>query len=190
MSTIEMSPNKIAADTTAPLNKQIDELYDLIKGIEIAMMTTQLEDGSLVSRPMSTQTQRDDIDLWFMTRTDTHKVEEIEAHPALNLGYYKDYEWVSVTGTATVTQDRAMIHELYQPSWKIWLEENGGAEDGGPDDPRIALINVRVDKVTYFKRTATKPVVFFQMAKAFMTGTAPKLGEEHHLDGSDLRVRS
>jgi general stress protein 26 len=33
----------------------VDELYDLIEDIEIAMMTTRRPDGRLVSRPMATQ---------------------------------------------------------------------------------------------------------------------------------------
>ncbi len=186
MTKAKQSPSEKSADRGTPIGEQIAELYALIKDIDIAMLTTQLDDGSLVSRPMSTQTQRDDVDLWFMSRTDTHKLEEIERHPDVNLGYYKDREWVSVTGTATVTQDRSLIHQLYQPDWKIWLEDNGGAENGGPDDPRIALINVRVDRVTYFKRTQSRPVVLFELAKALITGSAPKLGEERHLEGNVL----
>lgn len=35
-------------------NKRIDDLYDLIDDIEIAMLTTRRSDGRLVSRPMAT----------------------------------------------------------------------------------------------------------------------------------------
>lgn len=186
----KQDPNTKNADKGTPVQKQVDELYAMIKDIDIAMLTTQLDDGSMVSRPMSTQTQRDDVDLWFMTRNDTHKVDEIERHPDVNLAYYKEGEWISVSGTATVTQDRSLIHQLYRPDWKAWLEDNGGAENGGPDDPRIALINVQANSVSYFKRTVSKPMVMFQIAKAMVTGSAPKLGEERHLDENALRAKS
>lgn len=177
------------ADDGTPIETKIDDLYALIDDIDLCMMTT-VANGALVSRPMSTQkTPHHGADLWFMTRTDTHKVEELEAHPEVNLAYFKDGEWVSISGTAQVLHDRALIHSLYDPSWKAWLEDNGGAEDGGPDDPRIALILVDIDHATYFKRTASKPVMYFQIAKATLTGTAPKLGEHRDVDGAALKDR-
>jgi general stress protein 26 len=173
----------------APVNteKKIDDLYKLIHGIDIAMMTTLNDDGSLVSRPMSTQKKQDGVDLWFMTRTDTHKIDEIVRSPNINLAYYKDGEWVSVSGIATITQDRAKIHELYEPSWKAWLEDQGGSHDGSRDDPRIALINVEVQTVSYFKKTAAAPIVWFQIAKAMVTGAPPDIGEQRYVDRRELK---
>ena len=46
-------------DDAVPTDKKLDDLYDLIDGIEIAMLTTRRADGHLVSRPMQTQ-ERDD----------------------------------------------------------------------------------------------------------------------------------
>ncbi len=58
----------------------------------------------------------------------------------LNLAYYKDRmrEWVSVSGTATSSQDRRAIRELYRKDWKAWFGDEGGERDGGPDDPRLS----------------------------------------------------
>ena len=50
---------------SAPLDKKLDDLYQLIEGIEIAMFTTRRPDGHLVSRPMATQTQAEGSDLWL-----------------------------------------------------------------------------------------------------------------------------
>src|SRR5689334_17346258 len=90
----------------APLGKKLDELYELIEGIEIAMFTTRRPDGRLVSRPMATQTQAEGTDLWFVTDIESNKLEELEFDPQVNLAYYRDRtrEWVSVSGVATVTQ--------------------------------------------------------------------------------------
>jgi general stress protein 26 len=57
----------------------------------------------------------------------------------VNLAYYnvKSREWVSVAGTAQVTQDRNLIRELYKPDWKAWFGDEGGDRDGGPGDPRL-----------------------------------------------------
>ncbi len=54
---------------------------------------------------MATQTQAQGTDLWFVTDIDSHKLDEPEYDPHVNLAYYRDgsREWVSVSGTATVT---------------------------------------------------------------------------------------
>jgi hypothetical protein len=73
-----------------PSEKKLEQLYELIDGIETAMFTSQRSDGSLVSRPMQTQARRAGTDLWFMTSVDSGKVTELLTHPQVNLGYYKD----------------------------------------------------------------------------------------------------
>src|SRR4051812_34629964 len=85
-----------------PTQKKLDQLYELLDGIDVAMFTTRCADGSLVSRPMQTQARRSGTDLWFMSSLDSGKVKEIEAHPQVNLAYYKDgtREYVSVSGRA------------------------------------------------------------------------------------------
>ena len=172
----------------APLGKKLGELYGLIDGIEIAMFTTRRPDGHLVSRPMATQTQAEGSDLWFVTNVESHKLDELEADPHVNLAYYKDRtrEWVSVSGTATISQDRRAIHELYRPDWKAWFGDEGGARDGGPDDPRLALILVDVDSASYLKVDKPQPVVLFEVVKGMVTGTPPNVGREEHVSGSDI----
>ena len=172
----------------APLGEKLEDLYALIEGIEIAMFTTRRADGHLVSRPMATQTQAEGSDLWFVTDIETHKLDELDNDPHVNLAYYKDRtrEWVSVSGTATVSQDRRAIRELYRPDWKAWFGDQGGARDGGPDDPRLALILVDVHSASYLVVNKPQPVVLFEVAKAMITGNPPKLGEERHVTRPEL----
>ena len=172
----------------APLGKKLDELYGLIEGIEIAMFTTRRPDGHLVSRPMATQTQAEGSDLWFVTDAESHKLEELEADPHVNLAYYKDRtrEWVSVSGTATISRDRRAIRELYRPDWKTWFGDEGGERDGGPDDPRLALILVDVHSASYLKVDKPQPVVLFEVVKGMVTGTPPNVGREGHLSGGEI----
>ena len=165
-------------DERVPTEKKLDDLYELIEGIEVAMFTTRRADGRLVSRPMQTQERTSGVDLWFMTNIDTHKLDELVADPHVNLAYYKNSsrEWISVAGIATLTTDRELIRELYQPDWKAWLGGEGGELDGSADDPRIALILVEAESVTYLKVTKPRPVVLFEVAKGMITGEPPKVG--------------
>ena len=172
----------------APLSKKLDALYDLIEGIEIAMFTTRRRVGRLVSRPMATQTQAKGSDLWFVTDIESHKLDELEFDSQVNLAYYKDRtrEWVSVSGTATVTQDRNLIRELYRRDWKAWFGDEGGARNGGPDDPRFALILVDVESVVYLKVDKPQPVVLFEVAKGMVTGSPPDVGVQRKVSGAEL----
>jgi general stress protein 26 len=179
-----------AHDVTEPvaLEKKLDELYGLIEGIEIAMFTTRRRDGRLVSRPMATQTQAKGSDLWFVTDIESDKLDELAFDPQVNLAYYKDRtrEWVSVSGTARVTQDRRLIHELYRKDWKAWFGDAGGARDGGPDDPRLALIMVDVESVVYLKLDKPQPVVLFEVARAMVTGSPPDVGAQREVSGAEI----
>lgn len=159
--------------------KKLDELYDLIGDIGVAMMTTRRTDGQLVSRPMATQDRSRKADLWFVTDRETHKLDEIEDDPHVNLAYYDDSsrEWVSVSGTARLSTDRAQIRELWSPGWKPWFPDEGDERDGGPDDPRMVLILVEAESVTYMKQDQPRPVVLFELARSAITGERPDVGE-------------
>jgi general stress protein 26 len=166
------------SDEAVSTEKKLDDLYKLIDGIEIAMFTTRRADGQIVSRPMQTQERTSGTDLWFMTNVETHKLDDLMSDPHVNLAYYNSgsKEWVSASGFATVSTDRELVRELYKPDWKAWLGDEGGDRDGSPDDPRIALILVEATSVTYMKVTKPKPVVLFEVAKAMVTGSPPKVG--------------
>lgn len=185
-----MSKASDANRDDAPLGKKIEDLYGLIEGIEIAMFTTRRPDGHLVSRAMATQTQAEGTDLWFVTDIESNKLEELGFDPHVNLSYYRDgsREWVSVSGTAMVSQDRMAIHELYQPDWKAWFGDEGGERNGGPDDPRLALILVEVHSVTYLKVDKPKPLVLFELVKGMVTGRPPNIGKQRDVSGADVRA--
>jgi general stress protein 26 len=177
-------------DNDVPLEKKLDDLYGLIDGIETAMLTTRRADGHLVSRPLQTQRRTTGADLWFMTNAETEKFEEIAKDPHVNVSYYRDRtrEWVSVSGRAILSKDRDLIDSLYKADWKAWLGDTGdGKRDGGPHDPRIALILVEADSVTYMKKDRPTPVILFEIVKGMITGEPPKVADLRELRKEELR---
>jgi general stress protein 26 len=171
----------MSANTQA---KRIDELHELIQQIKTAMFTTRRPDGRLVSRPMATQKRDPIADLWFVTDVESHKLDELENDPNISLGYFDSgsYEWVSVSGTARISTDREQIRRLYQPDWKAWFGSIDEVRDGGPNDPRLALVLVDADSVIYMKQDKPKPVVLFEVLKGMVTGQRPDTGETRRLD--------
>ena len=177
------------ADNEVPLEKKLDDLYTLIDGIEVAQFTTRRADGHLVSRPMQVQRRAAGTDLWFWTNGESHKLEELVNDPHVNCAFYNDgtREWVSLSGTAVLSRDKTLIHDLYSPDWRAWLGDEGGARDGGPDDPRITLVLIEAHSVTYSKKDRPAPLQLFSVAKGIVTGTPPKMADVRSLDENELR---
>jgi general stress protein 26 len=170
-------------DRRRPMKAELKNLYDLIDDLEIAMMTTRKPDGRLVSRAMANQKRAPGADLWFVTSQDTHKVEELEDEPNVNLAYYKDRtrEWISVSGMATISRDRKVIEQLYAPDWKAWFAEGGDPRSGTPEDPRIVLIGIDVVSAAYFEVNKPQPVVLYELVKAWVKSEPPDIGEVHRV---------
>lgn len=156
---------------------QIEKLGELIKGIGIAMMTTEEEDGSLRSRPMATQEREFDGELWFFTDRTSPKVEEIESHRNVNLSYSdpSGQRYVSVTGKAQLVRDRRKAEELWSPAYKAWFPK-------GLDDPNLALLRVTVDSAEYWDSPTSPVVHLFGMVKAAVTGKRAEGGENEKIE--------
>ncbi len=83
-------------------DEAVKKLGELIKGIDIGMLTTREEDGTLRSRPMRVQEIEFDGDLWFLTKADSGKVHEIEINPQVCVSFARPdkQNYVSVSGDA------------------------------------------------------------------------------------------
>ena len=166
------------------MRSELEQLYEQIDDIEIAMMTTRRRDEHLESRAMATQKRAAGADLWFVTAEATAKTRDLRADPHINLAYYKDRtrEWISVSGLATLSRDRQKIAELYAPDWKMWFRDEGDPRHGTPDDPRLLLIGVDIHAAAFFTVDKPQPVVLYELAKGWLSGETPDLGEIHRVE--------
>lgn len=173
-------------------DSRVDDLYELIDGIEVAMLTTRRPDGQLVSRAMQTQRRTAGADLWFVTSIESQKFEELASDPHVNVSYYRDRtrEWVSVSGKAILSRDRDLIRGLHKPDWNLWFKavHPDDKRAGTADDPRIALILVEAQAVTYYKRDRALPLVLFDLARAMVGGSPPDLGDAREVTADELRA--
>lgn len=165
------------------MKADLEKFYALVDEIEIAMMTTRRADGHLESRAMANQKRAAGADLWFVTADGTGKLSDVEADPHVNLSYSKDRtrEWISVSGLATISRDRQKIRELYAADWKAWFPEEGDPRHGTPDDPRMVLIGVDIHAAVFLEVNKPQPVVLFEVAKGWLTGRMPDVGEMHRI---------
>lgn len=154
----------------------IEKLKEMLEGIDFCMLTT-IDGGRLRSRPMSTQEFEFDGDLWFFTRDNTHKADEVAKDPRVNVAYSKpdDNRYVSVSGTAEIVKDRAKMEELWSPILKAWFPD-------GLEDPHICLLKVAVEQAEYWDAPSSTIVQLFGMAKALATGTEMSYGENKKIN--------
>jgi general stress protein 26 len=145
-------------------------LWDLIKDIRFAMFTTRHPNsGDLHARPMTTQNGRLDEDdrLWFFMSRRGDSFADLEVEPSVNVCYAAPDRdsYVSVTGTASVSEDIGKARALWSKANEAWFPH-------GVDDPDVALIEVRIDHAHYWNVQENRLTQFFKMAKAAVTGKA------------------
>ena len=163
---------------------ELSKFYELVENIEIAMMTTRRPDGHLESRAMATQKRAQGADLWFVTLDGAGKLRDIGFDPHVNLSYYKDRtrEWVSVSGLASISRDRRKIKELYAPDWAAWFPKGDDPRHGTDDDPRMVLIGIDIHAAVFLEVNKPQPVVLYEVAKGWLTGSTPEIGEMHRIE--------
>lgn len=124
----------------------VAKIRELIEDIKFATLTTVAKDGSLHGRPMSTMQTEFDGDVWFFTKASASQASEIagDSHASVSYANPDDNTWVVLSGTATLSRDKAKMKELWTDHLKAYFPE-------GLDDPDIALIKVSVDRGEYWE---------------------------------------
>jgi len=151
----------------------LSKIGKLIKDIHICMMTTAAADGSFDSRPMATQkTEQFTGSVYFLTRGESGKVSEIahDAHVTLIYADPANSSYVTAKGRATISEDRAKIHELWNPMYKAWFPE-------GEDDPNITVLRVDIHEAQYWEASSSKLVFGMKYLAAAVTGGKVDVGE-------------
>ena len=144
------------------------KLYELIKDVKVAMMTTSELDGSLHSRPMWSHKVDEAGDIWFFSRAGTGKIAELRKDAQVNLAYAdtSGENYVSVAGRAEIVRDQAKVKELWSEALRAWFPK-------GSDDPDIALIRVHPSGGEYWDAPSATIVQLYGYAKARLTGESP-----------------
>lgn len=146
-----------------------DRAWELMEKIGFAMLVTQ-DGDQWRARPMSAFVERDSNAIYFLTDARRHKDEEITQHPKINLSFADpgDQKYVSLTGTAAVSNDRAKIRELFSTPAKAWWDS--------ADDPNIRVLKVTPNDAEFWDAPGSI-VSYVKMAAAAVTGSRPDLGD-------------
>jgi len=140
-----------------------ETIWTAIARLRVCMLATQ-EEGRLVSRPMASLARREEGKIYFITHLATGKVGEIGGSAPVNLAYADTHAntYVSISGTARTTQDRAKLRELWGFFAEAWIPQ-------GPDDADTALIEVEPEEARLWDGTSSSLIQAVKMAAAVAT---------------------
>jgi general stress protein 26 len=149
--------------------RNADRAWELMRKIGFAMLVTR-DGDKLRARPMSAFVERDEGAIYFLTDARRHKDEEIARNPSVNLSFADagSQKYVSVTGMAVVSNDRAKIRELFSTPAKAWWDS--------ADDPNIRVLKVTPDDAEFWDSPGSV-ISYVKMAAAAVTGSRPDLGD-------------
>jgi general stress protein 26 len=156
-----------------------EKLREMIKDIDLCMLTTVDESDDLHSRPMSLNGDVDDSgNLWFFTSSNSHKASEIERTPNVNVSFIDtdQQHYVSISGDAELVRDKQKIKELWKPILKAWFPD-------GPEQADIARLKVKVKKAEYWDTPSSTIAQAISFVSAIFSGKQVELGENKKLDG-------
>ena len=152
-----------------------EKFWKMVEASHVAMLTT-LHEGKLDSRPMAPFPDRDEGVIHFITRRSTSAAGDVSASVPVNVSWADPSreDYVSLGGTARVTQNREKLRSLWNSWAEAYLPE-------GPDGADTALLTVVPDEAVYWDGTSSRIVEKVKTLSATVTGSPPNLGERQHV---------
>ena len=119
---------------------------------------------------MALQEAETDGSLWFFTGRHSPKVNEINGDHRVNISVIDGHTYVSVSGTASLVDDRKKAAELWNPVYKAWFPK-------GLEDPELVLMKVSIDQAEYWDNPGGLVTILIEYVKSMATGQRPDIGE-------------
>lgn len=163
-------------ETNETIDPQVKKFCDLVDDIKIAMLVTISNGNVLHSVPLVTQEMGFDGSLWFLVSKASQIAMNIENSSHVAVTYAGSGKFVSAVGVAElVNDDLDKIHQLWSKPYEVWFPE-------GPNDPKIQLLKIEVEKVEYWEGHSYPVAKILEFAK-YVTGSENiKLGNHGELN--------
>ena len=110
------------------------------------MLTSVSDDGKFSCAPDGRfRTVDFDGSVWFFTKKDAPKVDQIESEPRVNVAYSdpSNQDYVSLAGNAKLVVDQELNEKYWKPQFEAWFPD-------GVDDPQLALLQIEVEGAEYW----------------------------------------
>lgn len=120
------------------------ELAPLIRGIRIGMVVLADAKGTLAGRPLMIRDEDFNGSLWFLVSRTADWTSGVEGDVQANVSLVDvgHSTWVSLSGTASLVEDRDRIDRMWSGTYAAWFD--------GPDDPDLILLHFRATDAEYW----------------------------------------
>jgi general stress protein 26 len=158
-----MATAKTKQDNVSPKEHR-QKLHDIVKGAHAVVLLSHGDGGKIIGRPMAIARVEEDTTVYLVTDIESKKVDEISRDPRVSMSVQNGDGYVMIEGDCRVSQDRRLIDQLWQDSWKPWFE-------GGKADPSIAILVVTPNEGTYWSGGLGHGLSYlYRMVKARVSG--------------------
>ena len=155
-------------------------IRELAKSARVCLFATPAgiphSDLPVEVRPMAVQDVDADGSLWFLSGRSSLKNIHLAKNPHVQLFFSNPgkSEYLSVFGTATISDDRSLREKHWTSLAKAWFP-------GGVDDPELTVIKVDPDKGHYWDTEHGKAVSLIKITVGALTGKPAHTGVEGDL---------
>ena len=166
-------------DDKTPQAEVRKDLYKITDKLQVCLLGTDRPGIGPVHRSMAVA-KRVGPDFLFLANANSAKFNDIKHSKTCTVTFQNSssQDWVSVTGEiVTATHDDPRAKEVYSKGTNAWLGDVGdGVHDGGPEDPRMCLIEVKATYISYWMSTVTSVGFVKEVAQASMQGKVANNG--------------
>lgn len=156
----------------------VSKIREMVDSSSLCFFQTEVSfDENQSARPMSVQKSDEDGTLWFLSSIDSAKNSEIRTNQSARLFFQKpsSMEFLELRGKATISQDKKMIHELWDGIAKNWFPQ-------GKDDPRISIIQFSPEAGHYWDTKHGAGLAGAKMLFGLITGKPMNVGVQGELN--------
>jgi general stress protein 26 len=151
--------------------------------------------------------KRSGPDFLFLANKHSNKMADLEQNKEVSITFHDSskQDWISVTGEAvTTSNDDPRIKQIYSKIVSAWFGDLGdGVHTGGPEDPRMSIIEVKAkcrylcmmlvavadvfSDISYYKSTTGKLGSMAEIGTAVFTGNVAMTGDLREMGVEDIK---
>ncbi|ESY96004.1 pyridoxamine 5'-phosphate oxidase family protein [Mesorhizobium sp. LNHC229A00] len=126
-------------------DRNLAEIAEKMRDIDVAMLSTHTQGGAIAGRPMSNNQDVDyDGSSFYFTWDKSQVVEDIERDANVSLAFKGDDGfWVAVEGKAEIIRDKVAFEEH-------WTDDIDEGFEQGTDTPGLAMIKIEAVRAHYW----------------------------------------
>ncbi|KAH7095230.1 hypothetical protein FB567DRAFT_543579 [Paraphoma chrysanthemicola] len=176
-------------DNETSTDQQIQDFYKIVDGLKVGILNTYRNGVGPVGRSMAVA-KRTGPDFLFLGNAHSKKFSDLEKNKEVQITFQnsKDQSWISVTGTAVTTSNSdPRIKDVWSQGTRAWFGDLGdGTHTGGPEDPRMTLIEVKTKYVSYYATDVSMLGMAKEVIGAAVTGGVANTGKLRELNEQNL----